>query len=63
MTVVSSMLDETLLVTIDRPPVNALDLDAIVALDHAFAGAAREVPKNGVVLTGGGQVFSAAGSC
>jgi enoyl-CoA hydratase len=44
---------------IDRPPVNTLDLDAIVALEQAFAGAAREVPKNGVVLTGGGEVFSA----
>ena len=59
MTVVSSTLDETLLVTIDRPPVNALDLDAIAALEQTFAGAAREVPNKGVVLTGGGQVFSA----
>ena len=59
MTVVSSTLDETLLVTIDRPPVNALDLDAVVALEQTFAAAAREVPNKGVVLTGGGQVFSA----
>ena len=59
MTVITSKIDETLLLTIDRPPVNALDLDAIAALEHAFAAATGDVPPNGVVLTGGGQVFSA----
>ena len=59
MTVTTSTSDDTLLVTIDRPPVNALDLEAIVALERTFAAAAREAPKNGVVLTGAGQVFSA----
>jgi enoyl-CoA hydratase len=59
MTVATSTIDETLLLTIDRPPVNALDLDAITALDRVFAAAAREVPRGGVVLTGRGQVFSA----
>ncbi|MBR0798922.1 enoyl-CoA hydratase/isomerase family protein [Bradyrhizobium jicamae] len=59
MTVITSRVDETLLLTIDRPPVNALDLDAILALEQAFAAAAEEAPRNGVVLTGGGQAFSA----
>jgi enoyl-CoA hydratase len=59
MSVTTSTSDETLLVTIDRPPVNALDLGAILALERTFAAAARDVPSAGVVLTGGGQVFSA----
>jgi len=59
MTITISRTDETRLITIDRPPVNALDLDTILALDRAFAAAAQETPNNGVVLTGGGQVFSA----
>jgi enoyl-CoA hydratase len=59
MTVIASKIDETLLITIDRPPVNALDLDAIAALERAFAAATGDVPRDGVVLTGGGQVFSA----
>jgi enoyl-CoA hydratase len=59
MTVTTSTTDGTLLVTIDRPPVNALDLDAITALEQTFAGAALDVPGGGVVLTGSGQVFSA----
>ncbi len=45
-------------ITIDRPPVNALDLDAIVALDAAFAGAASDRPR-AVVLTGAGSAFCA----
>lgn len=59
MTVTTSTIDETLLVVMDRPPVNALDLDTIVELEDIFADAARKVPRNGVVLTGAGQVFSA----
>lgn len=59
MTVTTSTIDEALLVTIDRPPVNALDLDTISALDQVFAAATREIPRGGVVLTGRGQVFSA----
>ena len=59
MTVVISKIEETLLVTLNRPPVNALDLDAIAALERAFADARDDFPRNGVVLTGGGQVFSA----
>jgi len=59
MTVTTSTIDDTRLITIERPPVNALDLDAILALEHAFAAAAQDAPRNGVVLTGGGQVFTA----
>ena len=59
MTVATSKIDETLLISIERPPVNALDLDAIAELKQAFATAAREMPQGGVVLTGGGDVFSA----
>ena len=59
MTVTTSTSDGVLLVTIEREPVNALDLEAIVALTRTFAAAAHDAPDNGVVLTGGGQVFSA----
>jgi enoyl-CoA hydratase len=59
MPVTTSTIDETLLITIDRPPVNALDLDMITALEQTFAAAARDAPQNGIVLTGGGNVFSA----
>ena len=59
MPIITSITDDTLLITIDRPPVNALDLDSILALEQAFALAARDAPRNGVVLSGGGQTFSA----
>lgn len=59
MTIITSKIDETLLVKIDRPPVNAFDLDAIAELEHAFTAATVDVPRNGVVLTEEGQVFSA----
>jgi enoyl-CoA hydratase len=59
MTVTTSTIGGTVLITIDRPPVNALDLDTIVALERTFAEVAREDPPGGIVLTGGGKVFSA----
>jgi enoyl-CoA hydratase len=59
MSVATLRIDDSLLVTIDRPPVNALDIDAIAALEHVFATATREIPEGGVVLTGGGEIFSA----
>ena len=59
MAITTSTSEGTLLVTIERPPVNALDLDAITELERTFATAAHEVPSGGFVLTGGGQVFSA----
>src|SRR5262249_48993221 len=59
MAVGTSAIDETLLITIDRPPVNALDIEAIGALEQAFSDAARDRPRGGIVLTGAGGVFSA----
>ena len=55
----SSSSDETSVVTIDRPPVNALDFEAIVELEHTFAAIVRAAPRRGVVLTGIGSAFSA----
>src|SRR5437868_6316389 len=49
-----------LLITIDRPPVNALDLETIEALRAAFATVVANPPAGGVVLTGAGErAFSA----
>ena len=59
MPITTAVSDDTLLITIDRPPLNTLDLDMITALEQSFTAAARDRPKNGVVLTGGGAVFSA----
>ena len=59
MAVGTSTIDGTLLLTIDRPPVNALDLDTIAELERVFAAATREAPQGGVVVTGGGRTFSA----
>ena len=50
----------SLLLTIDRPPVNALDLATIEALRTTFASVAADPPTGGVVLTGAGErAFSA----
>ena len=46
MTVVTSTIDKTLLLSIDRPPVNALDLDAIAALEQVFAAAGSHKPAS-----------------
>lgn len=43
-------------ITIDRPPVNALDTYAITALREAFETALKDQP---VILTGAGTAFSA----
>jgi enoyl-CoA hydratase/carnithine racemase len=59
MAVTTSIIGETVLVVMDRRPVNALDLDTIVELEDVFADAGQKAPRNGVVLTGAGQVFSA----
>jgi enoyl-CoA hydratase len=52
-------LGETVVLTLDRPPVNALDLDAVLALETAFGEMADEPPAGGLVLTGAGRAFSA----
>src|SRR5262245_5240649 len=59
MAITTSTIDGTFVVTIGRPPVNALDLDAIVSLEQTFTDIAHDVPKAGVVLTGSQAVFSA----
>jgi len=50
-----------LLLTIDRPPVNALDLETIEALRATFASVAVNPPPAGVVLTGAGARAFCAG--
>lgn len=50
--------DGVALLRLARPPVNALDLPTILALEAAFADLARERPK-GLVLGGADGVFSA----
>lgn len=57
--VTTTMSGATMVIRIEQPPVNALDLDAIEALQRAFETAGSERPQGGVVLTGGGAVFSA----
>lgn len=59
MPVTASVIDDTLLIAIDRAPVNALDLETIIELERVFTGAAQTAARNGVVLTGAGQVFCA----
>jgi len=46
-------------VSLARPPVNALDLPMIEQLESTFARLAGEAPPAGVVLTGVGASFSA----
>ena len=46
-------------VTLARPPVNALDLDAIFLLESTFRTFANTPPARGLVLTGKGAMFSA----
>ena len=60
MTIRTEARGDALLITIDRPPVNALDLETIEAMQYAFAKAAAQAPGAGVVLTGAGErAFSA----
>jgi enoyl-CoA hydratase len=46
-------------VSLARPPVNALDLPVIEQLESTFARLASAAPRIGVVLTGAGNTFSA----
>ncbi len=47
------------IVSLARPPVNALDLPMIRELEAGFVRLAARPPRAGVVLTGMGQAFSA----
>jgi enoyl-CoA hydratase len=44
---------------INRPPVNALDIEAIAALTRAFHRLAAEPPASGALLTGTAKAFCA----
>jgi enoyl-CoA hydratase len=60
MTLRSAPTGDTLVLTIERPPVNALDLPTVEMLASAFNVVAANPPKGGLVLTGGGdRAFSA----
>lgn len=47
------------LVALDTPPVNAFDLELMLAVSHAFRGAVAEQDVRAIVITGSGPVFSA----
>ena len=60
MNLTSTHVGRTLVLTFDRPPVNALDLAAVEALREGFSPIGRDPPRDGVVLTGAGDhAFSA----
>ena len=46
------------LLTLDRPPANAVDATLLAALDAALADATRDAAVRAVVLTGAGPCFS-----
>ncbi len=48
--------DQATCVTLNRPPLNTLDLDTIQALEKQFQSLAKDKP---VILTGDGEAFSA----
>jgi len=62
MTLKSTPAGGALVLTIDRPPVNALDLPTIETLRKTFATVAANPPKDGVVLTGAGERAFCAGA-
>lgn len=53
------MADNTAVVLIDRPPVNALTAEMLEAGTAFFAELAADPPAGGVVLTGAGSAFTA----
>jgi enoyl-CoA hydratase len=59
MAATAALHGDTLVITFDRPPVNAFDLPAVRAIEAVFAEAAAVAPKGGVVVTGAGKAFSA----
>lgn len=58
MSIERSRSGDTTLVTITRPPVNALDAPLLAEMEKVF-GELAAAPPRAVVLTGGGEVFSA----
>jgi enoyl-CoA hydratase len=57
----TSPAGDTLVVTIERPPVNALDLQTVEMMANAFTVIAEKPPKAGMVLTGAGDTAFCAG--
>jgi len=53
------MRASTALLTFDRPPLNAFNLDFMRQLRDALEALANEPPSAGLVLTGAGRAFSA----
>lgn len=48
---------DTIILTLDRPPANAVDLAVTEEFNAAFAALETDPPTGGVVLTGKGTVF------
>lgn len=61
MSLSSDHVGRTLVLTIDRPPVNALDLATVEMLREAFLAIGRDAARDGVVLTGAGDRAFCAG--
>jgi 2-(1,2-epoxy-1,2-dihydrophenyl)acetyl-CoA isomerase len=55
----TALQDGVLTLTLNRPKVNAFNLELIAATQEAFKGAEREARVRCVVLTGAGEAFSA----
>ena len=51
--------DRAIMITIDRPPLNVLDLALLRELDEALTSCAQDPAADIVVLKGGGRAFSA----
>lgn len=54
--VTCDMAEDHTLMTIARPPVNALDTEAVIAIEAAFLSAPKDLP---IILTGTGNSFCA----
>ncbi len=49
---------DTAILTLDRPPMNAVDHDAVREVARLASALAVDPPRGGVVLTGAGRAFS-----
>lgn len=54
--------DRTIILTLDRPPVNALSLDVLDELEQAMAACGRDTRTRAVIITGSGSRCFAAGA-
>ncbi|WP_226015679.1 enoyl-CoA hydratase/isomerase family protein [Novosphingobium sp. FKTRR1] len=59
MSVTTAYQDGVLVLTLLRPPGNALDLDAVLLLERYFDLAIHSPPERGMVITGIGETFCA----